>query len=889
MQYITFDTINNFKIAFLSYDLDYPGMLKSYVENGFIKNGAPEKISEECIAYALPFTVTGAKKKKKRALSVAERREFLSELLAVLSDLGVEHVLVAVPDYYKTLTGAAKAAAEVGVLHSPDSAHFGDFAHMKVGYIPNHKMMFFDPEKTHHGINLAVNSVLADRANKYAPPGEGILKKYYFPTSHDEIEEALDYIVEIPHLAIDIEGFSLEHHDAGIGSIAFSWNENEGIAFQVDWAPGFPNIDLRWALITFFKRRHILASKETYRNLFHNAGYDVPVLIYQLSLNHMVARNLEQLFDWFTSNGIIEDTKIISYLATNSTAGNKLSLKDQAIEFAGNYAVDDIKDITKIPVRELLEYNLIDACATNYVYNKNRERMMRDRQGDVYYGIFLPSLLDVIEMQLNGLPVDMNQVAKSKKALEEIRDQALGIIRTTTLVVDYTQHLKEQEAIKRNETYKKKRVTAADIDLTFNPNSDTQLAGLLYGDDFFGLPVLGTTDSGAPSTKGTYIKALKNHTTSDMVKQFLDAIIDLKDASILLSTFIPALENARWNEKYQWHFMHGNFNLGGTVSGRLSSSDPNLQNLPSKSRLAKWIKYCVRAPKGWLFVGLDFDSLEDKISGLLTKDPNKLKVYTDGYDGHSLRALSYFGDKMPDIVSTSVESVNTIGEKYPELRQLSKTPTFLLTYGGTYHGLMEQCGFDQETAERIESNYHELYKVSDQFVAAELEKARQRGYVEVAFGLRVRTPILAQTVDTERHTPFAAKAEGRTAGNALGQSWGLLNNRACSEVMNRLRTKDRHYRQKIRVCCQIHDAQYYMIKGDQEVLLYLNHYLSRAVQWQEHPAIAHNEVKLSGELSVFYPSWAEEYTISNNATFGELDDLGEKIMKDLYDVEKQAT
>jgi DNA polymerase-1 len=105
------------------------------------------------------------------------------------------------------------------------------------------------------------------------------------------------------------------------------------------------------------------------------------------------------------------------------------------------------------------------------------------------------------------------------------------------------------------------------------------------------------------------------------------------------------------------YYLFGNFNLGGTVSGRLSSSDPNLQTIPSgnegektkKGRYGKLIKSCFVAPPGHVLIGLDFASLEDKISALTTKDRNKLKVYTDGFDGHSLRAQSYFGEDMPDI------------------------------------------------------------------------------------------------------------------------------------------------------------------------------------------------------------------------------------------------
>ena len=76
----------------------------------------------------------------------------------------------------------------------------------------------------------------------------------------------------------------------------------------------------------------------------------------------------------------------------------------------------------------------------------------------------------------------------------------------------------------------------------------------------------------------------------------------------------------------------------------------NLQNIPSSSTHANLIKGCFEPKPGWLFGGSDFDSLEDKINALLTHDPNKLKVYTQGYDGHCLRAFSYWPEKMPDIV-----------------------------------------------------------------------------------------------------------------------------------------------------------------------------------------------------------------------------------------------
>lgn len=121
-------------------------------------------------------------------------------------------------------------------------------------------------------------------------------------------------------------------------------------------------------------------------------------------------------------------------------------------------------------------------------------------------------------------------------------------------------------------------------------------------------------------------------------------------------------------------------------------------------------------------------------------------------------------------------------------------------------------------------------------------------------------------------------AEARTAGNALGQSWGLLNNRAASAFMKKVR--DRPYlRSDIRICCQIHDAQYYLVKASPEVLLWFNEKLTQEVKWQNHPDIYHDHVKLSGSVSIFYPSWAEETKIANTSTLEDIIRIGEEIIQ----------
>ena len=260
---------------------------------------------------------------------------------------------------------------------------------------------------------------------------------------------------------------------------------------------------------------------------------------------------------------------------------------------------------------------------------------------------------------------------------------------------------------------------------------------------------------------------------------------------------------------------------------------------------------------------------------------------TDGYDGHCLRAYGYFKNQMPDIDPTSVDSINSIASKYKQLRQDSKAPTFALTYQGTYLTLMMNCGFSKELAQAIENAYKKMYCVSIEWVNKKLEQATKDGYVTVAFGLRVRTPLLAQTVLNTGKTPKEAAAEGRTAGNAMGQSYCLLNNRAASEFMGKVRTSK--YRLDIKPCAHIHDAQYYLVRdAGFEPLMFMNKHLTKAVSWQDDPEIWHDKVKLSGSVEIFYPNWNHGVNIPNDCPEEKIKASIKKHMEDLKEKEIAA-
>lgn len=790
----------------------------------------------------IAYPITVAQKGKNDALIA-----YMAMLAPTLFERQVDYLVVTEANLFKLLTKQRKVTTAGGYVFP---CVLPGFEHMHVVYVPSPLQIIREPS-LNQKVQQGLDAVGAHLNNTYLPPGSSVIKFAEYPDDVDQIAGWLKLLQDRP-LSIDIEAYSLKHYSAGIGTITLCWNENEGIAFAVD-KDNSPEkaAQIRALLKDWFIKRDA-------QTLYHKANYDVYVLVYQLFMRDLLDNEgLLEGLEHLTRK--LDDTLLITYLATNSCAGNTLGLKHQAQEFAGNYAVD-VEDISVVPLEQLLEYNLIDGLSTWFVYNKHRQTLVTDKQEGVYQDLFLPALKDIIQMQLSGMPMDMEAIKAGKAILQADYDKAMATIMGSPAVIKATSRLNERWVEKRNSELKVKQVTLADAKEVFNLNSGPQLIDLLH--EVMGLPVLSFTKTKLPATGMDDIEALIHHATTQEQKELLSALIDFKQVDKILTSFIPAFEAAHQGPD-GWHYLFGFFNLGGTVSGRLSSSDPNLQNLPSTgTKYAKLIKKMFRAPPGWLFVGLDFASLEDRISALTTKDPNKLKVYLDGYDGHSLRAFSYFREIMPDIVET-VESINSIQKKYKGARQESKAPTFLLTYGGTYHGLMKNCGFSKAKALSIESRYHELYAASDRWVADRIQEATKCGYVTVAFGLRLRTPLLAQTVLKTGSTPYEAEAEARTAGNALGQSYGLLNTRAGTAFLNKVRVSK--WRHDVKPSAHIHDAQYFLVREDADLLAWVNVELVKAVEWQELPEIQHDKVKLGGELSIFYPTWANEMSIPNGA------------------------
>lgn len=793
-------------------------------------------------------------------------KEYLDPLLKALHSLGTKYLYVADTHYFKVLTRQTKSEVHLGYVLP---CAIKGYEHMQVVYGISHQVLIFNPEMKNQ-LNLSVDTLASAYKGTYVPLGQGIIHSATYPETLRELQEAFHRLHQYPRLTADIEAFSLRFWEAGIATCAFAWDEHNGMAFACDYLPMdddrgtfVPNHEVRRMLKQF-----LLDYKGTL--IWHNSGYDVKVIIYTLWMEHPK--------DW---KGLQEglhhmckgwhDTMIIAYLATNTTAGNVLGLKPLAHEFAGNWAVDEIKDVGKIPLRKLREYNLIDALSTFYVFNKYYNIMVEDNQKDFYYSMALPSQKVLIQIELTGMPMSFQKIQEVESTLQTMKDKACAVIESHQLIKDINFTLQNDAMEAANAKLKTKQHPLSKFaDVVFNPGSSKNMQKLLYS--VMKLPVIDYTDTKQPAVGADTLEKLVHHCTDTTHKELLKSFVDYAKVEKILSTFIAAMKRG-FVKADGVMYLHGSFMFGGTVSGRLSSNSPNLQNLPSNSSLAKLIKMCFMPAMGWLFCGADFSSLEDKINSLLTKDPNKIKVYTDHYDGHALRAYAYFGDQMPDIQNT-VESINSISDKkhpHYHLRQDSKSPTFALTYQGTWRTMVKNLGWPEEKAKKVEANYNTLYQVSIQWVKDKIQGACEKGYAEVAFGLRIRTPLLGQSV-LGGGAIREAEAEARTLGNAIsGQSYGLLNNRAINAFMAKV--WESPFKYDILPVALIHDAIYLMVKDDVEVVAYVNEHLIKEMEWQELPEIQHDQVKLSAEIDLFWPSWANPITIPNGLSKQQIIDL----------------
>jgi len=259
------------------------------------------------------------------------------------------------------------------------------------------------------------------------------------------------------------------------------------------------------------------------------------------------------------------------------------------------------------------------------------------------------------------------------------------------------------------------------VGYAFNVNSTQQLSDALF--KRLGLPTQGLrrTKSDHFSTAAAVLEKLRGK------HPVIDLILEQRGLAKLKSTYVdalPRLVNPRTGR------LHTSYNQTGTVTGRLSSSDPNLQNIPIRTVLGRQVRRAFIADPGWKLIAADYSQVELRVMAHVSGDEGLLDAFARGEDIHASTATAILG--VP------------LGEVTPEMRRLAKGINFGLSYGQTAYGLAQATGLTQAEAEDFIKTYFERFPRVREYIDCTKALATRQGYVETLLGRRRYFPELQE-------------------------------------------------------------------------------------------------------------------------------------------------
>lgn len=272
MKHHVFNQADNYPVALLMKPTAFD---KSAIKRHYVDALVALGMREDVIAVTAEQGASGKPTAK-------EIKAYLETLLPGLKELGAKLLYVADSAYFKVLTKQGKAEPHAGyVLPCAIKGH----EDLQIVLGLNYQQLIYNPE-LQSKLTISLQTVAAALNGTYVPPGSHIIHTALYPKTLDEIKQALLMLLEKPELTCDIETFSLSFNEAGIGTIAFAWNEHEGVAFPVDYMP-YPepidgmygeyvnNVEVKRLLKKFFTE---------YKGsiTWHNGSFDIKIIVYEL-------------------------------------------------------------------------------------------------------------------------------------------------------------------------------------------------------------------------------------------------------------------------------------------------------------------------------------------------------------------------------------------------------------------------------------------------------------------------------------------------------------------------------------------------------------------------------------------------------------------------------
>ncbi len=317
-----------------------------------------------------------------------------------------------------------------------------------------------------------------------------------------------------------------------------------------------------------------------------------------------------------------------------------------------------------------------------------RDHMARENAANVFDGIEMPLVPVLAKMERAGMLVDPDRLHNLSEGL-------------ATQIAEVERNIRDLAG-----------------DETFNIGSPMQLSHVLF--DVMGLPTKGLkkTKRGYYSTNAKVLSDLAHD--HEIVRQ----ILDWREKSKIKSTYLDTLGPLRRGDGR----VHTTYNQTITATGRLSSSDPNLQNIPTRSELGRTVKTAFSAGEGSLFLAVDYSQIELRLLAHLSGDEHLVRAFNEGEDFHAETAARVFGVPVSEVT--------------PDLRSRAKAVNFGIVYGQQAYGLSQSLHISMAEARDMIDRYYEAYPGVRTFLDNVVARAKQTGYAETMYGRRRHIPEL---------------------------------------------------------------------------------------------------------------------------------------------------
>ena len=317
-----------------------------------------------------------------------------------------------------------------------------------------------------------------------------------------------------------------------------------------------------------------------------------------------------------------------------------------------------------------------------------RDRMARENAANVFDGIEMPLVPVLAKMERAGMLVDPDRLHSLSEGL-------------ATQIAEVERSIRDLAG-----------------DETFNIGSPMQLSHVLF--DVMGLPTKGLkkTKRGYYSTNAKVLSDLaRDH-------EIVRLILDWREKSKIKSTYLDTLGPLRRGDGR----VHTTYNQTITATGRLSSSDPNLQNIPTRSELGRTVKTAFSAGEGSVFLAVDYSQIELRLLAHLSGDEHLVRAFNEGEDFHAETAARVFGVPVSEVT--------------PDLRSRAKAVNFGIVYGQQAYGLSQSLHISMAEARDMIDRYYEAYPGVRTFLDNVVARAKQTGYAETMYGRRCHIPEL---------------------------------------------------------------------------------------------------------------------------------------------------